>query len=101
MIILAYQRRTIKAHLTCLWLLVSFCFVFLSHSHDFSFDASHTSEQIDCKLCQQQIDPPKQSIKIAQITLGAFSLVEAPLFEQYSLSAKYGRSNPRAPPYSS
>ena len=98
---LTNEPKKIKAHLTCLWLLVSFCFVFLSHAHDFSFDASHTSEQIDCKLCQQQIDPPKQSIKIVQITLGAFALVEAPLSEQYSLSAKYGRSNPRAPPLSS
>lgn len=96
--IMTFKRRTFKAHLACLWLLVSFCFTFLSHAHDFSFDASHASEQIDCKLCQQPIDPPKQSLQLTEIILGAFSLIKPPLFDQSSVAAKYGRSNPRAPP---
>ena len=93
-----FKHRTLKAHLTCLFLVVSLCFVFISHGHEFSFEASHTSEQIDCKLCQQQIDPPKQSLQLATIVLGAFSLIKTPLFDQYVLTTKYGRSNPRAPP---
>ena len=94
------KHRTLKAHLTCLWLMVSLCFIFISHAHEFSFEASHTSEQIDCKLCQQQIDPPKQSLHLAKIILGAFSLVKTPLIDQCILATKYGRSNPRAPPNS-
>lgn len=95
---MTFKRRILKTHLTFLWLLVSFSFAFLSHGHDLSFEVPQTSEQLDCKLCQQQIDPPKQSLKIAKITLGAFSLIKTPLFDQCSLAAKYCRSNPRAPP---
>ena len=94
------QHRTVKFHLTSLLLLVLMVFSAASHSHDAPLDSTQLLEQLDCKLCQQLVDPPKQNIQLARITLGYFS-AENQKQENNSLAVnRYSKTNPRAPPHS-
>lgn len=71
----------------------------VSHSHDFSLEQSQLLEQLDCKLCQQLVETPKQKVKLAKITLGVFSAVKIELAEQPIFFSLYRHFAPRAPPH--
>ncbi|WP_206485127.1 hypothetical protein [Thalassotalea sp. G2M2-11] len=61
---------------------ISLCLLFvllcasITHSHEYSVDHNSSIEQLDCKLCQQNIDKPTTSLKLVSFKLGSFSLVE-------------------------
>jgi hypothetical protein len=90
----------IKLHLTGLFLLVVMLCSAVSHSHDVPTENSQAIEQLDCKLCQQQLDPPKQHIKLAGVTLGCFSADKELLVDDFPLIPQYRSCSPRAPPIS-
>jgi len=92
-----YSNRSYKTHLTSILLLVIVLFSAVSHSHEYSADG-HSLEQLDCKLCQQLADPPKQKIKLAKIILGSFSAENERLVSLYLKAGQYSLKSPRAPP---
>ena len=96
--VVIHQRRTIKFHLTSFLLLAVMLFSAVTHSHEFSATVSPSIEQLDCKLCQQLVDPPQQKVKLAKITLGSFSAIKVELVAHIPSAATYRQSNPRAPP---
>jgi len=98
MILVTRSYHPIKFHLTGLFLLVLMLFSAVSHSHDIPTETSQTLEQLDCKLCQQQLDSPKQKVKLAKVTLGYFSVVKVELVGCCSLTPHYRNYGPRAPP---
>jgi len=100
MTLVTRNYHPIKFHLTGLFLLVLMLFSAVSHSHDISTENSQTIEPLDCKLCQQQLDSPKQKIKLAKVTLGCFSALEVQLVDDCSLIPHYRNYGPRAPPIS-
>jgi len=70
---------------------------FATHSHDFSLDLQ-VYEQLDCKLCQQKIDPVFRPITIAHKNIGQFS---APCLKNPVMLAAlptYIKPSQRAPP---
>jgi len=93
------RHRTAKFHLTSLLLLALMVFSAASHSHDMSADSTQLLEQLDCKLCQQLVDPPEQKIQLANITLGYFSTDNQKQESKLFALDKYSKANPRAPPY--
>jgi hypothetical protein len=96
--LLTRNYHPIKLHLTGLFLLVVMLFSAVSHSHDIPTESTQAIEQLDCKLCQQQLDPPKQHIKLAKITLGSFSVDNELLVDDCPLIRQYRSGYPRAPP---
>jgi len=96
--IVTHQHRSAKLKLTSLLILALLLFSAVSHSHDLSVESSHSLEQLDCKLCQQLVEPPKQKIKLAKITLGYFSANNESLVNNYLVSNQYPTTKPRAPP---
>ena len=71
-----------------------------SHSHDAPIDSTQLLEQLDCKLCQQLVDPPQQKIQLARITLGYFSAKNYELENNLLVLDRYSKTSPRAPPHS-
>lgn len=96
--VVTHPTRLAKFHLTSLILLAVILFSAVSHSHEFTDENSHSIEQLDCKLCQQLVEPPKQKVKLAKVTLGSFSVDDECVKKLNPIINKYRTSRPRAPP---
>lgn len=93
------QQPSKKFNFIGILLLTVMLFASVSHSHEFSLEQFHVVEQVDCKLCQIQLDLPKQQANLAQISLVSFSAYTPQLPERYPHKDVYPHSAPRAPPH--
>ncbi|MEW6989191.1 hypothetical protein AADZ91_00765 [Colwelliaceae bacterium 6441] len=96
---MTFQYRAPSFHFTSLFLLAVMLFSAVGHTHELSTEASQSIEQLDCKLCQQPSEPPKQKIELVKVTLGYFSAFVEPFVNSLPRVAQYRTTSPRAPPY--
>jgi len=80
-----------------IFILLTLSFSVVSHSHDDLSDAT-AIEQLDCKLCQFQVDTPKQSLKLADSNVGIYQLECSAAVVEHSKQPCINLSQSRAPP---
>lgn len=70
---------------------------FATHSHDISVDF-HSYEQLDCKLCQQKVDPVYRPITTVKTSIGQYWLPCNHSFVMLATLPTFVKPSPRAPP---
>jgi len=90
-------QSTKQYFITGIFLLVTLLISSISHSHEYTSETS-SIEQFDCKLCQQQTDSPKHSLKLAEVKFGFFTEEKRLLVSDSLVVVQYRSANPRAPP---
>jgi len=91
------EYRLIKRQLTSFLLLAVLLCSAITHSHELTFEEP-LLEQVECKLCQHLVDPPKQKVKLADVTIGCFSAETLTPLIFYPKFCRYYSKCPRAPP---
>ncbi|WP_448566449.1 hypothetical protein [Thalassotalea ganghwensis] len=89
-----------KFGLTSLVLLVSLIFAGFFHNHALAYDeAAMVAEQLDCKLCQVQVELPKQKVALVGINIGCFYLDAEQQTKEPVIKPQRNAFQQRAPPY--
>ena len=68
------------------------------HDHSAHFGEQSLIEQLDCKMCQLQLDTPKQTTNLAYVTVGQYLAEKTLSNATQTLSAWHLNLWQRAPP---
>jgi len=89
-----------RHHLLSISMLLLLSFSVITHSHDY-VDETVLFEQLDCKLCQFQLELPEQKLTLAQVNVGVYQAKTCTAIVRNDKQPCINLSWQRAPPLSS